>query len=396
MSSDTLDCGPVHVVWRADDALDAITYEKMPLGEAINERVTRLVATPYGVSFPQTFYDLIDDLLDSIAFLSPNEKRRKIFLADRIFEHLCAIDTDPPNPKVQSAIRANILLRVWEWEDTHETVHKGTIYYFMAATYLSLGDIPSAYICFFNALEDDKQNYPSIPKNLKDAPTYRTTSLIDNPHNVLHASVVVPLRTQLQSFINKYNRARGKNLTLGLLDQKLLQFDGLEDVKRFFVATFHEIFHLAPLNTTRMINNDYSKLKIIDTLFNLSLIIDQLLEYRFLTNAPRHDMANAIYQLALHLGWTTLADSGNAKQFLAKVQPNLNTCPPDRTVPDLLDGKARFATQSTNPDMQATFLTYHLRNFAGHNILGQDVLINRYREILDCVMDALFLAIEVL
>jgi hypothetical protein len=175
-----------------------------------------------------------------------------------------------------------------------------------------------------------------------------------------------------------------------------LQADAVEDIKRFFVATFHEIYHLAPLNSSRMINNDYSKLKVIDTIFNLSLIVDQLLEYRLLTNAPRKDMANAIYRLALHLNWTTSTSHNNVRRFLRAIQPNLNVNSPDQVVPSLLNGQATFDGRNITPDMGAVFLAYHLRNFAGHNIEGQDVLVERYTEVLNHVMDALFIAIEAL
>lgn len=191
--------------------------------------------------------DLIEDLLDAIATVPKSHKRRKISLADGIFGFKPV--PDPPNPKVQISFWNSVMPRIWAWEDSHEEVHKGTVYSFMAESYLSLGDIPSAYICFFNALEEDKKNFPFIPKDLKDAPAYRTTSIVDNPQNFLYTSVVMPLRTYLQSFIDKYNVRTNRSLKIQALDQKFLQADPLEEVKRFFVATLHEIYHLSPLNS---------------------------------------------------------------------------------------------------------------------------------------------------
>jgi len=397
MNSTPLVIGPVTVTWRPDGFIDAITYNGEPLIKAINETLQSLPVSLYGIILPPELCNLVDDLLNSVSALPSSEKRRKIFLADKIFEHL-VVHTSVPNPKLRNMFWRAILDRVWQWEDSHEKVHKGTAYYFMAETYLGLGDVPSAYICFFNALEEDKRNFPFIPKNLKDAPTYLTTSLADNPNNALYIPVVIPLRAYLQSFIDRYNSARTTQLTLHTLDRKFLQADPLEDIKRFFVATFHEIYNLAPLNSDRMINNDYSKLKIIDTLFNLGLIADQLLEYRFLPSVQRRerDMAHAMYRLALHLNWTTLARDRDVPQFLGRIQPNLNSGSPDQIVPSLLNGLATFDGRSIDLDMQAVFLAYHLRNFAGHHIEGQDVLVKRYPEVLNHVMNALFLAIGVL
>lgn len=268
----------------------------------------------------------------------------------------------------------------------------------MAESYLSLGDIPSAYICFFNALEDDKENFPFIPKNLKDASAYCTTSIVDNPSNFLYRSVVMPLRSYLQNFIDEYNARTKGSLTIQTLDQKFLQADPLEDVKRFFVATLHEINHLSPLNSSRMINNDYSKLKIIDTLFNMGLIVDQILEYRFLRNyTGRKYMGKAVYELALHLGWTNPQISQDPGVFLGKVKPNLNKGSPDQILPSLLNGQATSnGTRISDAKMCAIFTAYHLRNYGGHHLEGSDILINRYPDILSRIMDAVFAAVELL
>ena len=92
---------------------------------------------------------------------------------------------------------------IWNWEDDNEVVHKGTPYYFMAEAFLALGDIPSAYISFFSAIEEDKRNYPLIPnKNYKDAAAFKTTSLVNDPSNALYLKVVIPLKAFLYEFIS--------------------------------------------------------------------------------------------------------------------------------------------------------------------------------------------------
>jgi hypothetical protein len=92
-----------------------------------------------------------------------------------------------------------------------------------------------------------------------------------------------------------------------------------------------------------MISNDYSKLKIIDSVFNLALVIDQILAYRFLAGVtgPRRNMANSVYELARYL---TLTSSGDVHSFLGKVDPNINDplSSPDAIIPRFLDGSARF------------------------------------------------------
>jgi len=396
MSPSPLVCREVRVTWHANGSVNEITYGGEPLLKAISNTLQTTQLTPQGAVLPLGFRRMIENLLDSIASLS--DARRKILLADRVFGF--QLNTGFPSPKLKRMVLEAILQTVWQWEDLHEIVHKGTIYYFIANTYLEQGDIPSAYIYFFSAIEEDKRNFPVLQKSVKEGGAYLTTSLVDNPQTRphLYSAVVVPLRNYLQTFITEYNSRTAANLTMQEMDRKFLQADSLEDVKRFFVATIHEIYHLSPLNSPRMINNDYSKLKVIDTLFNLSLIVDQILEYAFLRSAPRpqRKMANAVHRLALHLNWTTATRDRNAGVLLSRVQPQLNSGPPDQIVPCLLDGSATFNARSLSSQKMAIFLAYHLRNFGGHHIKGQDILVRRYPEVLSAILDAVFTAIEAL
>lgn len=397
-------CGPVQVNWLADGSVDRITYNGQSLREAVTRIMQPLQAStiPLAILFTPEQKTLIDNLLTSVSSLPARDEAGKVLLADKIFENLNLRESpeNPPNPKLRSIVWKAILDQVWRWEDSqHKEIHKGTAYFFMAESYLEQGDVPSAYICLFNALKQDEQNCHSIGKNPKDRPTYLTTSLVDRADNAFYYSVVLPLRGMIHNFINGYNtrmsRTNGK-LSIALLDKKFLQADLLEWIKRFFVPTVHEIYHLSFLNDTRMINNDYSKLKIIDTLFNLSLIIDQILEYRFLQTLPKkdRDMGKAVYQLALCIPWTTKAKDPDAGVFIKRVKPMLNNNSPDQVLPALLDGSATYDGVSMDWGMRAILGSYHLRNYAGHNIEGSNVLVERYQEILNLEMDAFFISIE--
>lgn len=389
--------GPVEVVWQSDESVETIRYNGEPLLKAVNDRLGSIQLSKGRIVLPSELSSIIVNLLDAVTLLPPNERRKKIFLADKIFEHL-VVRAAVPNPKLEGMIWRSILGIVWQWEEQHEEVHKGTPYYFMAATYLGSGDVPSAYSCFFSALEEDKRNFPHIPKNLKDAPAYLTTSLVDDPGNALYNDVVVPLRATLQSFIDGYNmRARG-NLEIQDLDRKFLQADSFEDIKRFFVANFHEVYHLSALNSTRMIRNDYSRLKVIDSLFNFGLIVDQMLESRFLQGAPKkdRDMANAVYRLALNFGWTAIGNSKNAGEFISKIRPRPNDGSPDEVLPAFLDGTCTFDGGLVDARMRAIIGAYHLRNYGGHHLDGSDILVNRYADVLEMVMGSFFVAVEAL
>jgi hypothetical protein len=386
------------VSFNADSTVSQIIYtSSQPLLAVIQNRLQGLQIGPQGVILPPGLVAIVRELLDTIATVPTAEANKKVILADYVFGHLI-ISPVIPNPKMKVAISSEILKLVQNWEATNGPIHKGTPYYFLAETYLAQGDIPSAYIYFFNAIEQDKTNFPAISKDYRTGAAYLTTSLVDNINNALYLQVVVPLRAFLQNYITQFNAVTGEAITIQMVDQRFLQEDNFEDEKRFFVAAIHEIYHLAPLNSTNLINNDYSKLKISDTLFNLCLIVDQILEKRFLATATRHDrkMANALYQLALHLRWTTAATDRNGGEFVSHVTPLLNDGTPDQVLPSILNGVATLNGNTLTEKQKAVFLAYKLRNFNAHNIEGQSILVTRYPDILSCIMNAFLVAVSVL
>jgi len=390
--------GNVRVTWNSNNSVQGITYNGQRLIDTLNSIVNRIQVTPQGIVIHPRLRTVLTELLDTISALPTARADLKVYLADAIFGHFL-IDSVPPNSKLKIAILQELVLKeVWNWENTHETIHKGTPYFFLTREFLSQGDVPSAYVYMFNAVEEDKRNTPAIGRDFRNSPAYLTSSLIDNNQNMLYNDVVIPLRTYLQNFITQYNSKTGDNLTIQDVDTKFLQVEDFEDIKRFFVANLHEIYHLRYLNSLQLINNDFSKIKISDTLFNLCLIIDQILAHNFLTTyRPREKkMANAIYELALHLNWTDGTIDPNAGSFTGKINPHPNSGNPDAILPSFLDNIATFDNNPIDSKKTAIFIAYHLRNFGGHNIIGQDVLVTRYQDILRSVIDAFLLSIDVL
>lgn len=342
---------------------------------------------------------MIADLFNSISALSTPERRKKIHLSTKIFEHL-NFQTSVPNPWLTNWVWRAILEFVWQWENAHEVIHKGTPYYFMGENCLQMGDVASAYICFYNAVEEDKKNYPVLGMSFKSAPAYLTVSLVDNPNNRLHQSMVLPLRDYLNSLLQTYNSSFNGNLSLGRLDQVFLQSDDLDSIKSFFIANLHEIYHLTPLNSANMIRNDYSKLKAIDSLFNLALVADQILAHRFLQGVTgrNRSMANSIYQLALHLKLVTQTSVRDPRDYLDKVRPKPNdpNSTPDTTLPGFLDALATYDAQPLDPRMRVALTALYLRNFGGHHVEGSNIVVTRYEDVLASVVNAIFVSLETL
>jgi hypothetical protein len=236
--------GNTTVNWNPDDSVASLTYR----GDSLTDvRQAAFASVSFGppVKFTSPQVQIINGLFNAIGALPNFERKKKIYLATYIFERL-NFQAAVPNPWLTSWVWRAILDITWRWEGAHENIHKGTPYYFMGENYLQMGDVASAYICFYNAVEEDKISYPMLGKNFKTAPAYLTVSLIDDPNNRLHQTVVMQLRSYLESFLQEYRTDLGGKLTLTMFDNAFLKEEKLESIKRSFVANTHETFHLAP------------------------------------------------------------------------------------------------------------------------------------------------------
>jgi hypothetical protein len=384
-------CGPVTVFWNQDDSVASINYENEPLLVSRNLVFATISFGP-PAKFSAAQSAMITNLFNTIAALPAADRRKKIYLSTKIFEHL-NFQSSVPNPWLTNVVWRAILDHTWEWEKANEVIHKGTPYYFMGENYLRMGDVASAYICFYDALEEDKKNYPVLGEDVKSAPAYLTVSLVDNSNNRLHQSMVLPLRSYLDSLLQEYNSSFKGSLDLSKLDKIFLQSDDLDSIKSSFVANLHEIYHLAPLNSSNMIGNDYSKLKVINSLFNLALVVDQILAHRFLKGRTGWErrMANSICQLALHLKLASHFD-------LSKVRPKLNepTGTPDTILPSFLDASATYDGKPLDPRMRVALSAYYLRNYGAHHLEGSEIAVKRYEDVLRSIIDGVFVSIETL
>ncbi len=374
------------ISWENDQVSGVYLEENQSLQEAVSYSVNPISLSEKGVTLNSKFEKLFIAILNLVN--SIKDEKKKILYADYIFGSIYPLPKIP-NPKLQTEFWKTIIKKVWEWEDENEFLHKGTPYYFIAESFLAMGDIPSAYTYFYNAIEEDKRNYNSIAgKEYKNAPAYKTTSLANDPDNALYEKVVIPLKKYLYSFITKCSF----QISLCDLETKFFLNDNFEDIKRVFVANFHEMYHLKTLYSTRLIDNDYTKLKIIDTLFNIALVIDQILESKF----HQGNMAGNTYYLWLHKNWINSTTTTHAGDWTRKIDPCPNHTKPDDVLQSYLDGSVQYDGLQIDAEKRSTIITYHLRNYSAHNLEGNNILVTRYEEILEKIMLAFFIAVDIL
>lgn len=282
-----------------------------------------------------------------------------------------------------------VLSIVHDWEKkSGKHIHKGSPYAFIANTYLIIGDIDGGFSYINKAIEEDivlnavcpELNYPS------NAPVYLTASLSPNPHNIM-IPLVNEIRLELENYLNCYRSEFGRTLTMIELDKRFLQNPALETIKYYFVFSFWMIFEYRSKVDHDLMQNDFSKLKNTNWLFALCLVIDKLFynhsEYK------ARSIGSEIVEYVVDKKLMTKVDLNNLKDT-----ENIKNGEPDQIIPKLLPMTLEYNGVSVKKEIQYLFVAWNLRNFAGHNIKTQNVIVNHFEDLLKILLCDIFLIIE--
>jgi len=282
-----------------------------------------------------------------------------------------------------------VLSMVHEWEEkTGKHIHKGSPYAFIANTCLIIGDIDTGFSYIYNAIEDDiklskvcpELNYPS------NAPVYLTASLSSNPQNIM-VPLVMEIRSELESYLNAYQNEFGRTLSMTELDRLFLQNSTLETLKYYFIFTFWTIFEHRRKVSHDLMQNDFSKLKNANWLFALCLVIDKLFHSH--SRYKGRFIGSEIVNYVVNKGWMTKDDLNNLKD-----KENIQDGEPDQIIPKLLSTTLQHNGMPVRKEIQYLFVAWNLRNFAGHNIQIQNVIVKNFEDLLTILLCDIFLIIE--
>jgi len=288
-----------------------------------------------------------------------------------------------------------VLTPVREWErKSNKSVHKGTPYYFLGATYIYGRNFDLGLRYLYDAIEQDKKLFSRLgnPESHKSAPAYMLASLVDNPGNFLYNDIIAPTRGRIERFLAIY-RAKGASMQLKDFDRRFLGETSLEVQKLFFVYVLFEMIKQESAWTPGEDPNDFSKMRNRDILFDLCLVIDEVLRTRY---PPATYISQGVYNLCKSKGWINSKDVDPGSLNL-NLNPNVSgekAPPPDVVVPTLLDCTLTYRGAPIRPEMSWLLLTWHIRNYAAHDLAPQNVLVKRFDEIIQSQMNALFISVE--
>lgn len=344
--------------------------------------------------FNKNIEDICNEVFDAIKEIKNRDKDDYIaaYLATRLFENFTSYWKELMNEGMfTTAItfwqEIISIARVWESKNFPIKIHKGTPFFFLASNCLQVGDRDNGFTYLYNAIEDDKKlpnlGYPDI------APAYMTATLIDNKKNFMYERVRT-LRLRISKSLIEFKREFSPELTLKDFQDKFLRNKELQDTVYFFVYNLQYIYDQEKTNPQDILQNEFSRLRILSLFFNFGLIIDKILtlgaKNSGITTKTMYPAVQWWAENAINVTNTQL-------RTIVNTDLNLNSAIPDIIIPQLLQN-IQNNQGGADKKLWVMLIAYKLRNHGGHNIDQQTVLTTNYSEILKQLFNALFLAVQ--
>jgi hypothetical protein len=380
--------------------INSLTINGVPLFDRLPDGyfqydVFDIQLDPQAVAICNIIFDLIKKIK-----LDQQDELLAVHLADYLFGRFLYIANSLNNRKYFiPALRLwyKIFNIVWCWENENgSSIHKGTPYYGIAFSLYVLGDIATSYLYVSNAVEEDKIAYShtSMPDKYRDSPAYKLATIVDDPNNMLY-DLVKELKNRLTSFIDNYNSYLGKRFTYAELESKFLRNNSFEQLVFYFVYRLSYLIRWERAHP-KAVQNEFTQLHNLDLIFDFCLIVDKVLQARF----GGKMIGENIFELWNARNWlasTHINSKEKSKTIKDSIKPYVDLDgDPDDKVHKLLNQNCMYNGSHISKEMSVTLLVWYLRNYGGHNIKAQKILVDSFDDIIKFLMYALFMAIEVL
>lgn len=356
--------------------------------------------TKYRVLFQPEIRNYCNDVFNAIKILiqTDGDDLAAACLASRLFEYFASywVNLLSSGKHYVGIGFWHTLLDIttqWESNNTPIAIHKGTPYYFLAETYFIVGDRDNGFVYLYNGLETDRKlSHHAILNYPDSSPSYLTSTMSDNPRNHMYNYIIRELREHLGEYIGLYRRDYNPNFKMVDFETKFLHNQNLTNTVSYFVYNFFYLYDLNKNTNQSTLDNDFSKIRTLDFVFNLSLFIEEILKL-----AASNVGASPLSWYRVVLWW--IQDNKKWMNQLAldtligQSRLNLKDGIPDNVVPVLLSNIST-PTGGIRKEVYVMLLAYHLRNHGGHNMDQPSILVQKHEEIIKNLFMAIFLAIE--
>lgn len=271
----------------------------------------------------------------------------------------------------------------WERENSGSYIHKGTAYYYWAASALEAGDLETAYLVMHRALEED------VRKANGQWPGGAAAAFVTLDYQEENQALREEVSEQanfLEEFLRTYRNTRHSVLTLGDVKRRFLSNVQNRDAVFLFSLTLARLKSLVRL-PAHVRDNPFAGQIGLNVLLDLVQVVESSI---------------ATWELATH-GQTFPAKALalSARAGLALTQDDIGDLNQgqrgnfEATIASLVDSifqnSRGRAFESTECDIG---VAYVLRNRAAHHVGGSPVVRSRFVEVTQRVANALFLVID--
>ncbi len=171
----------------------------------------------------------------------------------------------------------------------------------------------------------------------------------------------------------------------------------MKDIVSFFVFNFTYLVESKNYGSTIDPLNEMRKLRNLDLIFNFCLIVDKSLELAENRHGRpighTHYFSDGIIWISTYRGWLSERD---LRSLWGNSNLDLNKKDPDNVIPRLLSKKVKFKNEPIQRALHDLLVTYKFRNYGGHNIKEQKCLTKKFNDIIYCLFNSLFMAVELL
>ena len=350
------------------------------------------------IDFASEITDICTNIFDTIKKMYQEDiaERYSSLLVARLFETFAGYWTNTllaqNHDRVGIIFWKKVLKIVEEWKQRNPDVfiHTGTPHYFLAENYLMIGDLDSAFTSLHNAIFIDKQSWQW--ENPDHMGAYCIAKMIDKPSSQMNY-IVKDVRRELENYIYHFNGNYWPFMIRDFDNKFLRNEQELLNIGYFFTYTFFYIIQNKRNTNLESDENNFSKLRSLDLIFNLCLIIDETLKHIYLQNEPNHartTMSFSLEKLCDNKSWT------NSYQLIEywKSIGKFDTDHPDTIIQMLLDKNENYNGNTIEKQVFTMILAYVLRNYGAHNLNQHGIIVQKYDEIISELMMSLIISID--
>jgi hypothetical protein len=285
----------------------------------------------------------------------------------------------------------------WDWERRNASylIHKGTPYFFLGHTHLEAGNVDGAFLMIHNAIREDERNHPRLGLDPRQAPAYLFASLdITNPNNEMFV-FVDGMKSRLDRLLGAHYNWTGIKMAYSDFQRKFLKNTGLEAETLFFVYCLESIMNLERLVNPRTAVNVFSVFRNIDQLFNVSLVVDKVLQPTFNTRYIREGVLKILVTTD-NVAETSVKSFERVTRYDDGSPFHVNA-DPEKVIPKLLSRSVNYKGIQISAVGASFLAAWNLRNYGGHNV-GRSAMVTTtlFDRTLELLFSALFSAVSTL